>query len=215
MVNERTTVTEHPKHRRWAEQLNLLQKLDTQLFARINTMPHPRFLDLLMDGVTMVMNRGDGWIFGLLIASYWDEARGHTHTPRIMRRVAPVLWLTTATVEFPLKSIFRRRRPYAQIAEAVVVGAPAQRHSFPSGHSASAFGGAWLLGSYYPRLRPFFYFIALVVAFCRVYVGAHYPSDVVAGAVSGIGLAAGYQRLLYPRHPRRRKQEQMKMPTAD
>ena len=199
-------MTEQPKHQRWTEQLNLLQKLDTQLFARINTMPHPHWLDLVMNGVTMVMNRGDGWIFGLLVASYWDEAHGHTLTPRIMRRVAPVLWLTTATVEFPLKAIFRRKRPYAQIAEAIVVGAPAQRHSFPSGHAASAFGGAWLLGTYYPRLRPLFYCIALIVAFCRVYVGAHYPSDVVAGAISGVTLAAGYQRLLYPQRTSRRRQ---------
>lgn len=180
----------------WQGRLSLFQKIDTWLFAKINNLPHPTYFDNLMKLLAEIMNRGDGWLFGLFIASYRDEAHGHTKSTRAMRRIAPVLWLASATVEFPLKSIFRRQRPYSQLAAAVLVGAPPQRHSFPSGHAASAFAGAWLLSKYYPRWRPAFYLLALAVAFCRVYLGVHYPSDVVAGGLTGVGLAALYQKLL-------------------
>ncbi len=187
---------------RWQAQLTPLQRFDTWLFGRINGLPHPTYFDNFMQLVAEIMNRGDGWLFGLLLISYRDEAKGHSNNTRIIRRVAPVLWLASATVEFPLKSIFRRQRPYSQVAQAVLVGAPPQRHSFPSGHAASAFAGAWLLSQHYPRWRFAFYLWAGVVAFCRIYLGAHYPSDVVAGGIIGVGLAAFYQRLLRRRSVR-------------
>ncbi len=190
--------------RRWQDRLTTFQKVDNWLFAKINNLPHPVYFDNFMKLFAEIMNRGDGWLFGLLLTSYFDEAQGHTHSTRTIRRVAPVLWLASATVEFPLKSLFRRKRPYTQLAQAVLVGAPPQRHSFPSGHAASAFAGAWLLSKHYPRWRPAFYLVALLVAFCRVYLGVHYVSDVVAGSLSGVGLAAFYQNLFDKRSERRR-----------
>ena len=57
--------------------------------------------------------------------------------------------------------------------------------SFPSGHSATAFSAFVAFGYMAPKWRYLFYFIALLIAFSRVVVGAHYPSDALAGSILG------------------------------
>ncbi len=61
--------------------------------------------------------------------------------------------------------------------------------SFPSGHTVTAFAMAAGLGYMAPRLRPPLYFVATMVAISRVAIGAHYVSDVLAGAGIGYGCA--------------------------
>ncbi len=65
------------------------------------------------------------------------------------------------------------------------------RFSFPSSHAANMFGLAVVIGAFYKATRYYIYSIAALVAIGRVYLGVHYPSDVIAGAVYGaaIGLA--------------------------
>ena len=58
--------------------------------------------------------------------------------------------------------------------------------SFPSGHGTTAFGIAAAFGALFPRLRPLLWSLAALIALSRVVVAAHYPSDVVAGAICGV-----------------------------
>ncbi|RKZ28036.1 hypothetical protein DRQ29_02530 [bacterium] len=57
--------------------------------------------------------------------------------------------------------------------------------SFPSGHTAAAFTMAYVYGSQYPKSRIPLYAFALSVGLARIYLGEHYPTDVIAGAVIG------------------------------
>jgi undecaprenyl-diphosphatase len=62
-------------------------------------------------------------------------------------------------------------------------------HSFPSGHTATSFAGATALSLVYPRGAPAFYVLAAGVAYSRLYLGVHFPLDVVGGAVIGAATA--------------------------
>jgi membrane-associated phospholipid phosphatase len=58
--------------------------------------------------------------------------------------------------------------------------------SLPSGHSAAAFSALIAIGAIFPRARPVLWIYAVTIAMSRVIVSAHYPSDVIAGAVVGV-----------------------------
>jgi undecaprenyl-diphosphatase len=66
---------------------------------------------------------------------------------------------------------------------------PLRSTSFPSGHAATAAAAACALLIVAPTFAPAWIAMALVMAASRVYVGAHYPSDVLAGA--GLGVLVG------------------------
>jgi undecaprenyl-diphosphatase len=85
---------------------------------------------------------------------------------------------------FGLKDLVERTRPFIahpQIAPLYVV----HSSSFPAGHAATAFAGATLLSYLVPRAALGFLFLAAAIGYSRVYVGVHYPSDVLAGVLMG------------------------------
>ncbi|MFL5954003.1 MAG: phosphatase PAP2 family protein [Gaiellaceae bacterium] len=89
---------------------------------------------------------------------------------------------------FAVKDLVQRARPFEahrQIHPLYVV----HSSSFPAGHAATAFAGAIVLSYVVPRAAPLLLLVAAAIGFSRVYVGVHYPTDVLGGAA--IGLATG------------------------
>lgn len=77
-----------------------------------------------------------------------------------------------------LKLIVERPRPETTVYTLT--------HSFPSGHTATAFAAAATLSLRYPKLRYLLFGIASLVGLSRVVLQAHYPLDIFFGAVTGI-----------------------------
>jgi undecaprenyl-diphosphatase len=165
--------------------MNPYQALDTRLFLAINHLPHSTPSNRLMYGVTTLMTGGFGWLLGLLVGAVLGKQRAR----QALLQVVPPLWFATLMVEYPVKYYFRRRRPFVDIVQAIAVGKKPGTYSFPSGHAAAAFAGAWLLRRHYPTCTPLWYAIAGLVGFSRIYLGAHYPGDVLTGAVAGTAIA--------------------------
>jgi undecaprenyl-diphosphatase len=185
MANPQTRQSRDWLLRAVIKRMGPIQRLDTRLFLLINGLPHSRLSNRAMVALSAVMNGGGGWVLFLLGAALLDRPRGRY----ALHSVVPPLWLATMAVELPIKNYFRRRRPFIDVVQAVTVGRKPMSYSFPSGHSAAAFAGAWLLRRHYPELTPLWYAIAALVGFSRIYLGAHYPGDVAVGALSGTLIA--------------------------
>jgi undecaprenyl-diphosphatase len=164
------------------KRLKPLDALDANLFLLVNHLPHTRFWNALFYGFTLAFNGAMAWFAVMLIA----VLRKRRPFREMFWEAAVPLTVTTALVEYPIKSYFKRRRPFITIIQAVVIGKKPGTWSFPSGHSAGAFAGAWLLNRQFRRGGIFRYFIAGMVAFSRIYLGDHYPGDVMSG--SGLGM---------------------------
>ncbi|TGA97020.1 phosphatase PAP2 family protein [Sporolactobacillus shoreae] len=84
-----------------------------------------------------------------------------------------------------LKKVFPRVRPYLALEGIKVPEHPLADHSFPSGHSTAVFSVVIPLIMYHPFLGIFLMPLALSVAVSRIFLGLHYPSDVLAGIFLG------------------------------
>lgn len=67
-------------------------------------------------------------------------------------------------------------------------------YSFPSDHASTAFIMFGVIGHYFKKFKSWFYALAVLIAFSRVYLGAHYATDVVAGAFLGILVSQAVMR---------------------
>lgn len=173
------------------KRLKPVDALDANLFLFINHLPHTRLLNRIFYSLTVAFNGAAFWYLSLLIAA----VRNRHKTRELIREIAIPLTITTALVEYPIKSYFRRKRPFITIIQAIVIGKKPGTWSFPSGHSAGAFAGAWLLNRNFPRRWGLRYVLASMVAFSRIYLGDHYPGDVTSGSLLGLLFAMFFRRL--------------------
>src|SRR5262249_54612831 len=178
--------------------LAALAALDAAVFLRVNAIVLPRWADRFLLHLSRLMHYGEGWAAAALVFMMADFGQGL----RVTAEALPVLWLTMLTVNYPLKRLFRRKRPFAAFVHARVSGPRPRDYSLPSGHSAAAFAGALLFGAHAPEWSPGFYALATLVGFSRVYLGVHYPSDVVLGAAAGTVLAIIYRAFVHALLPR-------------
>lgn len=106
-----------------------------------------------------------------------------------------------------IKHLLMRPRPYLVISELICLVPPETSTSFPSGHSASSFVCAYVLCRLYGKKGAWAFLPATLIALSRIYVGVHYPSDVVCGIVLGLVVGvvvyAFWQKILLPWWDRR------------
>jgi len=154
---------------------------------------HLRFpaLDLLMKGITALNDHGIIAIAACLLLLAVRKTR------RVGAVAALSLIINTLVVNITVKPLVARVRPYEVIDGLTLLVDRQSDFSFPSGHSAAGFAVAVVM----LRLLPKRYGVPAVVlagliALSRLYVGVHYPTDVLAGMAIGTAIALLCCRLL-------------------
>ena len=106
--------------------------------------------------------------------------------------------LASAIANTIIKPAVDRKRPFDVLSGDVIGGRPDDA-SFPSGHSANAFAGAATLVRFAPDGAIGWWALAVAIAFSRVYLGVHFPLDVIGGAL--VGLASAWLAVRLTRFP--------------
>ena len=174
------------------KRLRPLDALDANIFLAINHLPHTRVLNAFFYGLTLIYQAVTVWYAEMA----FEILRHRKHAKSILREAVLPLLMTSTLVELVIKPYFRRRRPFITIIQAIVIGKKPGSWSFPSGHAAGAFAGAWLLNNKFPRFSLLRYFVAGLVGFSRIYLGDHYPGDVASGSLFGLLFAMFFRKLL-------------------
>ena len=177
-------------------------QLDRTVFFWINTCWSNAVFDTIMPWVTHLGDAVAVWLWIAFIG--WQHARvvktgqGDGQYGKIMNAVVffclymALIYGVNAGLYNGLKNAFHRSRPFVQeivtLRVSPTTAAGLSNGSFPSGHASNAFMIAALLADRLRRVRYGLYGMAALVALSRIYLGVHYPSDVLVGSCLGLSV---------------------------
>ena len=147
---------------------------------------HAPWLDAVMTWTSAAGGAGIVWLVLALIAMCRPRSRAAAW------RVLLAVMLSYALVDAVLKPAINRSRP-ALVEATTERGLPAlpTTAAFPSGHATASFAAAVTVASMWPRSTAVWWVLAALVGYSRIYLGHHYPLDVIAGAILGIAIGYG------------------------
>jgi len=170
--------------------LGFIERRDRGIMHRVHRWRAPRWIRVWM---LLITRLGDGWLWyalGLVLLFFGGNEGLRAVTAAGTASLAGILLFRV------LKTTSRRRRPCHIEPHCWATILPPDQFSFPSGHTITSFAIAISVAHFYPVCLAILLFIAASIAVSRIILGMHFLSDVLAGALLGVGLAYASLALL-------------------
>lgn len=159
--------------------MDFIVRFDNSILTWVTQNMHNSVMDFFM---ILFSKLGDGGIFWIAAALAMTVSKKYRKYGVCM---LSALLFTVVMGEGVLKNIFRRDRPFVvDPGIQLIVPVPTGHFSFPSGHAASSFTAAFVFTKANRKFAPI-YILSALIAFSRIYLSLHYPSDILAGALLG------------------------------
>ncbi len=166
--------------------ISFLLSLDVTLFRFINEAGQNSFFDWFMPFMTDLKN----FTYVLIVLGIWIVYRERLAGLVFLVFIGITVAMTDQFSNHVLKEYLGRIRPCRELMNVRMLTDCNTSFSFPSSHAVNIFAAAYFVSQPFHRLKFLWYAIAAVVAYSRVYIGIHYPLDVIGGA--GIGLLVAW-----------------------
>lgn len=163
--------------------LEIIHLIDNGFLYFVSQYSHNFFLSVVFYFFSGVGSWGVVWL-GIGLVLLLREKRDYHYFFGLCLAIS----LSLIVVEGVFKNVIGRSRPDL-LAYPLFVGVPhLSSYSFPSTHATIAFAAAFILSQKHKKYTAFYYSLAALIAFSRIYLGQHFPSDVVGGVVIGTGI---------------------------
>ena len=165
--------------------LEYLIKIDKLIFTFFNTTISNPVFDIFFPIIT----NQDIWIFPILVGVIVLSIKGGRRGRICSMTLIVGIILADYTSAQILKPFFQRLRPSHELIDEIrLLVSRGGKYGFVSSHAANMYAAATILGYFYSQHKKIFFTTAALVAYSRVYVGVHYPGDVLFGGLLGYGL---------------------------
>jgi undecaprenyl-diphosphatase len=160
--------------------MNQLKKSDIYILHIINKAIRCKFLDWLMPKVTYL-----GSVQFSLLLFLTTLMVPNDYMNKFSKKVAVSLIISTL-ITWGIKLSIQRVRPFLKLENLNIKKIDIDKYSFPSAHSSAVLSMGIMATMFFPSLSFIFLTISILTAVSRVYIGVHYPLDILVGAIIGV-----------------------------